>query len=80
MLLIVVDEDEEEHEGEDEEQNLVLVVHRYKQWSYNLMAEITSKILDIKKLTEWTKLTNEGVHEGPKGKILELRDQIENNK
>jgi len=50
--LIVVDEDEEEHEGEDEEQNLVLVVHRYKQWSYNLMAEITSKILDIKKLTE----------------------------
>jgi len=44
------------------------------------MAEITSKILDIRKLTEWTKLTNRGVHEGPNGKFLELRDQIKNNK
>lgn len=54
--IVVVDEDEEEHEGEDEEEqkNLVLVVHRYIQWSCNLMAEIIFKILDIKKLTEWT--------------------------
>jgi len=44
------------------------------------MAEIISKILGIKEITEWTKLTNGGVHEGPNGKILELRDQIENNK
>ena len=44
------------------------------------MIEIISKILGIKKLTEWTKVTNGAVHEGQKGKILELRDQIENNK
>ena len=78
--IVVVVEDKE-HEGEDQEQkNLVLVVHRYIQWSCNLMADIISKILDIKKLTEWTKVTNGGVHEWPKRKILELRDQIENNK
>jgi len=56
------------------------MVHPYIQWTCSLMAEITSKILDFKKLTEWTKLTNGGVHEGPKRKILELRDQIRNNK
>jgi len=78
---IVVDEDEEEHEGEDEEQkNLMLVVHRYIQWSCNLMAEIISKIFGVKKPTEWTKITNGGVHEGLKRTILELRNQIENNK
>ena len=46
--IVVVDEDEK-HEGEDEEEQkfLVLVVHRYIQWSCNLMAEIISKILDI---------------------------------
>jgi len=43
------------------------------------MAEIISKILDIKKLTEWTKLTDGSVHKGPKRKFLKLKDQIENN-
>jgi len=46
----VVVEDEEEHEGKDEEEqkDLVLMVHRYIQWSCNLMTETISKILDIK--------------------------------
>jgi len=80
LLLIVVDEEEYEGEDEEEQTNLVLVVHRYKQWSCNLMAKTISKILGIKKLTEWTKLTNGCVHEGPKRNFLELKDQIENNK
>jgi hypothetical protein len=37
---------------EDKEKNLVMVVHRYIQWTCNLMAEIISKLLGIKKLTE----------------------------
>jgi len=44
------------------------------------MADTISKILGIKKLTKWTKLTNECIHEGSKRKILELKDQIKNNK
>jgi len=71
--VIVVDEDEEK------QKNLVLVIHRYIQRSCNLMAEIISEILGIKKLTEMTIITNEGVLEGPNGKILDLWDQIENN-
>jgi len=55
------------------------VIHRYIQWSCNLMAEIISEILGIKKLTEMTIITNGGVLEGPNGKILNLWDQIENN-
>ena len=44
------------------------------------MVEIISEILDIKKLTERTTITNGGVHEGPNEKNLESWDQIENNK
>jgi len=56
----------------------VLVIHRYIQRSCNLMTEIISEILGIKKLTEMTIITNRGVLEGSIGKILDLWDQIEN--
>ena len=59
-------------EDEEEQKKLVSVVHRYIQWSCNLMTEIISKILSIKKLTEYTKLTNGGVYEGPNRNFLEL--------
>jgi len=61
LLLIVVVEEDEEHEGKDEEKlkKLVLVVHRYIQWSFNLMTEIISKILYIRKLTDKTKIVND---------------------
>jgi len=41
------------------------------------VVKITSYILYIKKLTA---RTNRGIHEGAKRKIVELRDQIEDNK
>jgi len=44
------------------------------------MVRITSQILDIKRLTVRTTITNGGVHEGPNRIFLELWDQIENNK
>jgi len=42
------------------------------------MVKIKSKVLDIKKLTEGTKLTNGAKQEGPKCWFYELWDQNEN--
>jgi len=56
------------------------MVHRYIQWTCNLMAEIVSEILSIKKTNGEDQTDWESINKGSKKKILELRDQIENNK
>jgi len=57
-------------EDEENKKKMVLVVHRYIKWTCNLMPEITSKILGIKKTNGEISLSDENIDRGPNGKNL----------
>jgi len=49
------------------------------QWTYNQMVKIKLKKLDVKKLTDWTKLNDRAKVRGPKCEFYNLWDQYVNS-